>query len=244
MKKKYVIAYYGEITTTFFKGGGFQAISNDGIIFESESYDEFPSSMEIELNQPDKEYDYAKVEERYYPVTNVNILDNAIVLNELRRIRTLSDDGRDIDIDLRILTSNLETIQVDIFERKRGVAIINGDMWSECHESLEVILEDLGLRTNIEKSDFDTHKWAIEVDEKTEVEKFYYEINFYGQHHEYDWTFYVNTANKMKTKEIIHLLETKYLGADGLEQHHIDNIVSIHEMNKEEYESLNGTFHY
>ena len=68
----------------------------------------------------------------------------------------------------------------------------------------------------------------------------YYEIEFYGQLHDKDWTFYLKSEKKLTDQEIKSNLESQFLGVDGLEQHHIDNIVSINEIAGQEFTECCG----
>jgi hypothetical protein len=68
----------------------------------------------------------------------------------------------------------------------------------------------------------------------------YYEIGFYGEGHKNDWTFYIKSERTLSNEEIINKLQTEFLGVDGLEQHHIDNIDVINEITAEEFTSCCG----
>jgi len=65
--------------------------------------------------------------------------------------------------------------------------------------------------------------------------KHYYEICFYGEGHELDWCFYIKSESKLTNKEVKERLQNEFLGVDGLEQHHINNIDYITEITAEEF---------
>lgn len=68
----------------------------------------------------------------------------------------------------------------------------------------------------------------------------YYEINFYGVDHEKSWSFYIKSEKELNDLEVESLLKTVFIGVDGLEQHHIDNIDSIHKISAEEFKQSSG----
>lgn len=63
----------------------------------------------------------------------------------------------------------------------------------------------------------------------------YYEICFYGEGHEKDWTFYLKSEKELTDEQVSHKLEDEFLGVDGLEMHHIHNIDFITEISAEEF---------
>ncbi|MNW58043.1 hypothetical protein D3C74_358840 [compost metagenome] len=65
----------------------------------------------------------------------------------------------------------------------------------------------------------------------------YYEIGFYGEGHEKDWTFYIKSETELNNDQVIAKLQNKYMGVDGLQQHHIDNIDCINKITAEEFTS-------
>jgi len=68
----------------------------------------------------------------------------------------------------------------------------------------------------------------------------YYEIGFYGEGHERDWTFYMKSEKALTNEEVVEKLSNEFLGIDGLEQHHIENIDIISEITAEEFTSCCG----
>ncbi|GIN25445.1 hypothetical protein [Bacillus licheniformis] len=73
MIKKYVVAYYGDVyQDMFFDGEWSKQYVGQGIVHESKKFDHPPETLSSCLNlvghyaPKDKEYDYAKIEERYY----------------------------------------------------------------------------------------------------------------------------------------------------------------------------------
>lgn len=68
----------------------------------------------------------------------------------------------------------------------------------------------------------------------------YYEINFYGEGHEKDWSFYIKSETDLSLKEIKKKLKREFLGVDGLEKHHIRNIDSVDEITAEQFTSFCG----
>ena len=67
MKKKFVIAYYGNCFTNVFTHQGWnKQFTGHGIVAQSQPLDFYPTAQEIESNKPEIEFDYAKIEERYY----------------------------------------------------------------------------------------------------------------------------------------------------------------------------------
>lgn len=69
---------------------------------------------------------------------------------------------------------------------------------------------------------------------------YYYEIGFYGEGHEKDWTFYIKSQKTLSNDEVKEKLQNEFLGVDGLAQHHIDNIDVIGEITAEEFTSCSG----
>lgn len=68
----------------------------------------------------------------------------------------------------------------------------------------------------------------------------YYEICFYGEGHEKDWSFYLKSGKILSDEEVVETLQQEYLGVDGLEQHHLDNVDFIREINAEEFTKCCG----
>lgn len=68
MIKKYVIAYYGnKYTKVYSSPSGWQdQYIGEGIVHEVK-FDDLPRAELIKLYKPNKEYEYARIEERYYP---------------------------------------------------------------------------------------------------------------------------------------------------------------------------------
>ena len=68
----------------------------------------------------------------------------------------------------------------------------------------------------------------------------YYEIVFYGEGHEKDWTFYLKSETKLTDARVAEKLQHEFIGVDGLEQHHLENIVSVNEITVKEFEMCSG----
>lgn len=68
----------------------------------------------------------------------------------------------------------------------------------------------------------------------------YYEIVFYGEGHEKDWTFYLKSNIKLTDAGVAEKLLHDFIGVDGLEQHHLENIVSVNEITVKEFEMCSG----
>lgn len=68
----------------------------------------------------------------------------------------------------------------------------------------------------------------------------YYEIQFYGAGHEKDFTFYLESANPLSDKQVVEGLREGYLGVDGLEEHHLANVVDIIAITPEEFTNSCG----
>lgn len=68
MIKEYVIAYYGPKYTKVYSStlGWQDQYIGEGIIHEVR-FDDLPRVELINLYKPKEKYDYAKIEERYYP---------------------------------------------------------------------------------------------------------------------------------------------------------------------------------
>lgn len=69
---------------------------------------------------------------------------------------------------------------------------------------------------------------------------YHYEINFYVDGHEKNWSFYIQSQKELNDMEIKTILQDEFLGVDGLEQHHIDNIVSSRKITAEEFTKCCG----
>lgn len=63
----------------------------------------------------------------------------------------------------------------------------------------------------------------------------YYEIQTYGEGHEKDFTFYLESANPLTNEQVVEGLRESYLGVDGLEEHHLDNVVAILPITAQEF---------
>ena len=63
----------------------------------------------------------------------------------------------------------------------------------------------------------------------------YYEIQTYGEGHEKDFTFYLESANPLTNEQVVEGLRESYLGVDGLEEHHLDNVVAILPITEQEF---------
>lgn len=70
----------------------------------------------------------------------------------------------------------------------------------------------------------------------TEPKK-YYEICFYGEGHEKDWTYYIKSNERLTYKSVKQKLEDEFLGVDGLEEHHLKNIHFVNNISAEEFEN-------
>lgn len=68
----------------------------------------------------------------------------------------------------------------------------------------------------------------------------YYEIQFYEPRHEKEWVFYFKSEKKLTDLEVIHKLHTEFMGVDGLEPHHLQNIVTISEISGQEFTEYSG----
>lgn len=69
MIKRYIIAYYGNCYSKMYANpSGWQSVSvGKGIIHESPQFTSIANvASSIEMYKPDKPFDYAKIEERYY----------------------------------------------------------------------------------------------------------------------------------------------------------------------------------
>lgn len=55
----------------------------------------------------------------------------------------------------------------------------------------------------------------------------YYEIQTYGEGHEKDFTYYLESAKSLSNEEVVERLRQDFIGVDGLEAHHLDNVVDI-----------------
>ncbi|MFP3725703.1 hypothetical protein U8V72_10925 [Priestia filamentosa] len=95
--------------------------------------------------------------------TIMSIYENEVVQKELKRLKTLigTDDGRDVQIDINILKTALEQLENKLLLGNEEFTNINCNMWLECHDSLDRILEDIGLTVDAEKSEFEYHKWHV-----------------------------------------------------------------------------------
>ncbi|MCU5281591.1 MULTISPECIES: hypothetical protein [unclassified Bacillus cereus group] len=80
-----------------------------------------------------------------YDYNPKSIFDYEIVQEEIERIRSLEDDGRDIEVDISIFKQGLSEINQILYGQKEQVIISNPDMWEECHISLDKILEFFNL---------------------------------------------------------------------------------------------------
>ena len=63
----------------------------------------------------------------------------------------------------------------------------------------------------------------------------HYEIQTYGEGHKKDFTFYLESAKRLSDEEVVQRLRQDFLGVDGLESHHLDNVVAILPITAEEF---------
>lgn len=92
----------------------------------------------------------------------MNIYENEVVKNELNRLESLiGTDDRDVRYDINILKDALNKINSDLLNGDKQYTIINGNMWSECHDSLDKIVYDLKLSYNDELSNYEYYEIAI-----------------------------------------------------------------------------------
>lgn len=63
----------------------------------------------------------------------------------------------------------------------------------------------------------------------------YYEIQTYGEGHPKDFTFYLESVTPLSNEQVVEGLRESYLGVDGLEEHHLDNVVAILPISAEEF---------
>ncbi|MFJ8528387.1 hypothetical protein [Bacillus sp. NPDC094106] len=89
-----------------------------------------------------------------------SIFDYQIVQEEIERIRSLEDDGRDIEMDIYILNQGLSKVNEIINGQKESV-VISTDMWDECHTSLDKILEFFNLRVVDDSTYFDNKQFLV-----------------------------------------------------------------------------------
>ena len=71
----------------------------------------------------------------------------------------------------------------------------------------------------------------------TNENKYYYEINFYGEGHELDWSFYIKSDKELSQIGVVEKLKNEFLGVDGLTIEHINNIDCINIISGEEFTS-------
>lgn len=70
MKEKFVIAYYGKCYTDVFTHHGWRSqFIGNGIVAQSKPLDFYPTIDEVEANKPEIEFDYAKIEKRFYLIS-------------------------------------------------------------------------------------------------------------------------------------------------------------------------------
>ncbi|QST02560.1 hypothetical protein IMZ31_24225 (plasmid) [Pontibacillus sp. ALD_SL1] len=94
---------------------------------------------------------------------NMTILRSRFVEKELQRIQNapLDFDGRDVEADIEVLKGAITTLN-DFLNGDDDVVIVECNMWDECHDSLDRVLDHYSLAYNDEKSDYESYQFAIE----------------------------------------------------------------------------------
>ncbi|MGZ9868223.1 hypothetical protein ACU3L3_07350 [Priestia endophytica] len=92
----------------------------------------------------------------------MNIFENDLVRSEIKRLETLidTDDGRDVEYDIKLFKNALIKVNDVLFHGVDKVGV-SADMWVECQDSLEKVLNGLSLDTDDYLSDYDNLKWVI-----------------------------------------------------------------------------------
>lgn len=80
-------------------------------------------------------------------MTMKNILEETIVKNEIERIKKVENDaqGRDVDYDISLFKDAVKQIE-KLINKKEAKVLINGDMWAECHNSLDKVIGYYGIK--------------------------------------------------------------------------------------------------
>lgn len=96
-----------------------------------------------------------------YDYNPASIFDYEIVQEEIERIRSLEDDGRDIEGDISILKKGLSEIYSIVVGQTEQAIISNTNMWDECHTSLDKILKFFNLIVVDDSTYFDDYKFLV-----------------------------------------------------------------------------------
>lgn len=93
----------------------------------------------------------------------MNILENVVVKREIERLNGLlgTDNKRSVEMDVKILNNNLLSIQDWLNKGENEGVIIDNIMCKECIHSLHTILEYLGLKGDLDKSNIEGSKLYI-----------------------------------------------------------------------------------
>lgn len=109
----------------------------------------------------------------------MNIFDNEVVkkeINKLEKLIVLADD-REAKEDIQVLREALVRLDEELINGNEPFAIIECNMWAECHSSLSIILEEFDLRIDphgevVEEHDvFVVRKHPTKREFSMEVEK-------------------------------------------------------------------------
>lgn len=88
----------------------------------------------------------------------MNIFENLVVAEELSRIKSLDDFEK---ADIENLSTNLKLIENLLNDNLLEGILINSNMWFECHDSLDRIVENLNLYYDLDKSLLDDYQLYI-----------------------------------------------------------------------------------
>lgn len=90
----------------------------------------------------------------------INILDSKVVINEIERVRNAKKDfeERDVEYDISLLKKSLVKIN-KLINCTENIVWIDSDMWEECHNSLDNIVEFYNLKYG--EVDEDNFKFSI-----------------------------------------------------------------------------------
>lgn len=93
----------------------------------------------------------------------MDIFENEVVKQELSRLNHLigTDDGRDVKYDINILRIALKKINDELLNGKNNFTIVECNMWEECHNSLDKIIYELGLKYDDGLSNYGYYQFAI-----------------------------------------------------------------------------------
>lgn len=92
-----------------------------------------------------------------------NIYSDQIVNIELSRLNSLigTDGERDVQYDIAILKTALDKINADLLNGDKEYTIFEGNMWEECHNSLDKIVYHLNFKYDDSLSNYDYYQFAV-----------------------------------------------------------------------------------